>query len=252
MSTTYTVKHGDSLARIAKAQGVTLGELLKANPQLFANGRHPHLIHAGDTVTIPERSAFSRHNNLKTGTMECPGGTQNPGITTVCGPKDLGCGGFDWKVWFDLPEAAGKDGWVIQEITASYDTAKPDGTTDFKKTYHYWEAWEVKAGKRVTVWQDQALDDNDDQYFSPSRPGTKGTTKVVGKAKFAEGPLSADFKTNNPDTTAGILHSTTTQPGCWDGTGTRHDISSTWDCTGAVKSSTVTGKAGDLDVKSTT
>jgi hypothetical protein len=117
----------------------------------------------------------------------------------VSGPKDLGCGGFDWKVWFDVPNAAGKDGWVIQEITASFDVLNPDGSTNFKKTYHYWEAWEVKVGKKVTVWQDQSLDNNDDQYFSSSRPGTKGTIKYVGKAKFFEGPLPADFKKNNPD-----------------------------------------------------
>lgn len=181
----------------------------------------------------------------------CPLATQDPGITTVSGPKDLGCGGFDWKVWFDIPNAAGKDGWIIQEVTASFDAVNPDGSSNFKKTYHYWEAWEVKSGKKVTVWQDQAKDDNDDQYFSPSRPGTKGTIKFVGKAKFIEGPLPADFKTNNPDTIAGILHSTTQKPDCWDGSGTDHNIESTWDCTGAAKSSKVTGKAGDQEVNST-
>jgi hypothetical protein len=61
---------------------------------------------------------------------------------------------------------------VIQEITATFDAKKADGSPDFQKTYHYWKAWEVKQGKKVTIWQDQGLDDNDDQYFTGSRPGT--------------------------------------------------------------------------------
>jgi hypothetical protein len=174
--------------------------------------------------------------------------SQDPKITTVSGPKDPGCGGFDWKVWFDLPEAAGKDGWVVQEITATFDAKNADGTPNFQKTYHYWEAWEVKSGKKATVWQDEKKDDNDDQYFSSSRPNTKGTTTYVGTAKFIEGPLPPDFKTNNPDTIAGILHSTTKKPDFWDGTGTRHNINSAWDCTDGKSISNVSGMAGDTKV----
>ena len=183
----------------------------------------------------------------------CERSAQDPNITTVPngGPKDLGCGGFDWKVWFDIPEAAGKDGWVIQEVTATFDAKNADDSPNFKKTYHYWEAWEVKSGKKVTVWQDQNLDDNDDQYFSSSRPNTKGTITYVGKAKFYEGPLPPDFKKNNPDTIAGILHSTTKEPDFWDESGTTHNISSTWDCTTTPESSSVSGQAGSTNVTGT-
>lgn len=196
----------------------------------------------------PGESKDASRSIAKT-TETCPLATQNPKITTIDNPKDLGCGGMDWKVWFDIPDAAGKDGWVIQEITVSYDIKNADGSTNFKKSYHFWEAWEVKAGKKATVWQDQGLDDNDDRFSDQSRPGTKGTSKTIGKAKFFEGPLPADFKTNNPDTVAGILHSTINKPACWDGSGTDHNVETNWDCTGAVKSSKVTGKAGDQDVK---
>lgn len=181
---------------------------------------------------------------------KCPK-CQDPNITTVKGPKDLGCGGFDWKVWFDIPEAAKEDGWVIQEVLATFDAKNPDGTDNFKKTYHYWEAWELKKGKKVTIWQDQALDDNDDQYFTGSRPGTKGTITYQGIAKFREGPLPADFKKNNPDTIAGILDSTTKKPDFWDGTGTTHNIATTWDCSVAPESSSVTGQAGNKEVPGT-
>jgi hypothetical protein len=182
--------------------------------------------------------------------VPCPT-SQDPNITTVSGPKDLGCGGFDWKIWFDIPSEAGKDGWVIQEITATFDAKNADGSPDFQKTYHYWEAWEVKEGKKVTIWQDQGLDDNDDQYFTGSRPGTKGEITYVGKAKFHEGPLPPDFKKNNPDTIAGILDSTTKKPDFWDGSGTDHNIKATWDCTSDDKTSSVSGTAGDTEVDST-
>jgi hypothetical protein len=187
----------------------------------------------------------------KTPCPSLPRASQDPNITTVSGPKDTGCGGFEWKVWFDIPNAAGKDGWVIQEISVTIKVKNADGTDKVDKTYHFWEAWKVESGKKVTVWQDQKLDDNDDVYVMPSRPGTKGTITGVGQAKFFEGPLPADFKTRNPDTLAGILHSTTKKPDFWDGSGTAHNITSSWDCTGSASTSNASGQAGSKSVPST-
>jgi hypothetical protein len=183
----------------------------------------------------------------------CERPSQDPNITTVPdgGPTDLGCGGSDWSVWFDLPQPAGEDGWVIQEVTYTYDVKNPDGSTNTRKSYHFWEAWEVKKGKKVTIWQDQGLDDNDDRYTDPVRPGTKGEAITVGKAKFFEGPLPPDFKQNNPDTLAGILHSTTQKPDFWDGTGTDHNTTITWDCTGDPETSHMSAKAGSQSLTGT-
>jgi murein DD-endopeptidase MepM/ murein hydrolase activator NlpD len=47
---TYTVKSGDTLSEIAQAHGITLAQLLDANPQHKA---HPNLIHVGDVLNIP-------------------------------------------------------------------------------------------------------------------------------------------------------------------------------------------------------
>jgi len=174
---------------------------------------------------------------------------QNPKIANVDGPKDLGCGGFAWKVWFDLDKPAEADGWMIQEITDVREIKDDKGDIVDRETVHFWEAWEVKKGKTGTVWQDQNLDDNDDAYNESSHPKTKGTIVTTGTVKFFEGPLPADFKTNNPDTMAGILHSTTKKPDCWDGTGTTHNISSTWDCTKRPATSDVTAKRGDVTMK---
>lgn len=47
---TYTVKRGDSLSKIASDHGITLAELLDANPQYKAN---PDNIQVGETLSIP-------------------------------------------------------------------------------------------------------------------------------------------------------------------------------------------------------
>jgi len=46
---TYTVKSGDSMAKIAAAHGVTIGALLRANPQI----EDPSLIFPGQQIIIP-------------------------------------------------------------------------------------------------------------------------------------------------------------------------------------------------------
>ena len=45
----YTIKKGDNLTKIAKANGTTVQELLKANPQI----KNPNLIYAGESLKIP-------------------------------------------------------------------------------------------------------------------------------------------------------------------------------------------------------
>jgi hypothetical protein len=155
--------------------------------------------------------------------------SQNVTVAPIVTAKDLGRGGFSWKVWFSIPSPATQDGWMIQEIVADAKITEGDGTKR-TESYHFWEAWEVKQGKTVTIYQDQALDDNDDIYYTPSRKaGSKGVDKTVGKVKFYEGPLPSDFKTNNPSTVAGILNSSATEPPYWDGSGAAHNLTCKWD-----------------------
>ena len=47
---TYIVKPGDNLSRIATRNGVTLAQLLQANPQI----KDPNRISAGDTINLPD------------------------------------------------------------------------------------------------------------------------------------------------------------------------------------------------------
>ncbi len=48
-ASTYTVKRGDTLSQIAKANHITLNDLLAANPSI----KNPSLIYAGQTIVIP-------------------------------------------------------------------------------------------------------------------------------------------------------------------------------------------------------
>ena len=47
--TLYTIKHNDTLSKIAKAYGITLEELMRANPTI----KNPNKISEGQQITIP-------------------------------------------------------------------------------------------------------------------------------------------------------------------------------------------------------
>lgn len=48
---THTVKSGETLSKIAKANGITLAQLLEANPKFKAN---PNIVRVGDVLNIPD------------------------------------------------------------------------------------------------------------------------------------------------------------------------------------------------------
>ena len=67
-SSEYTMVSGDSLAAIAASHGLSLTQLLAANPQMS----NPDLIQAGQTITIPaagQQVAWDMQGNL--GFMTC-------------------------------------------------------------------------------------------------------------------------------------------------------------------------------------
>ncbi|MFB7473156.1 LysM peptidoglycan-binding domain-containing protein [Kitasatospora sp. NPDC056184] len=76
----YTVKRGDTLGVIAKAHGVTLAALLKANPGRFPN---PDLIEPGQKVTIPAGNA--QKPQAKPSTPKPPTRPATPPTTTESG-----------------------------------------------------------------------------------------------------------------------------------------------------------------------
>ena len=58
---TYTVKPGDTLGKIAKNNGVSLAQLLEANPQI----KDPNRIKVGDLITLPNGSLDLSTDNTK-------------------------------------------------------------------------------------------------------------------------------------------------------------------------------------------
>ena len=73
----------------------------------------------------------------------------------------------------------------------------------------------------------------------------------AGPVKFYEGALPPDFRKHNPSTVAGQLHSTTTKPPFWDGSGTVHDITSVWDTTVTPVAHRVEADAGGVKLVGT-
>jgi len=71
MKSTYVVRRGDSLSRIARAHGLTLSELLAVNPQFSRDDRNIDLIHPGEAVNIPHTSAYDNRTDLATSTTTC-------------------------------------------------------------------------------------------------------------------------------------------------------------------------------------
>ncbi|HZF50680.1 MAG TPA: hypothetical protein VE093_18605 [Polyangiaceae bacterium] len=128
---------------------------------------------------------------------------------------------------FKLPMPAATSGWVVQEI--SYDHSVNGGK---QLQGRFWEAFYIEKGATRGLYDP----DYDDTYRNTGETihpdNSTGMSTVIGKAKFYEGTLPADFICPNPATVAGSRRSTTTKPPFWDGTGTDHNLTITWDCTG--------------------
>ncbi|WP_222566044.1 LysM peptidoglycan-binding domain-containing protein [Novilysobacter antarcticus] len=60
----HVVKHGDSIATIAKAEGISAQKLLAANPQVL----NPDVLYPGDRINLPE--AAPAKNTAGSGTLE--------------------------------------------------------------------------------------------------------------------------------------------------------------------------------------
>lgn len=162
------------------------------------------------------------------------GCTNKVSITTLTGPSQTQCGGFNWKVAFDLDEPSPKGGYIVQEVDVNLDRKNCDGTPHVSnyKT-HFFEAWKVNPGQDVSIYREVNPLDYDDKYQSPDLPNTKGAIIVNSKLKFFEdATLPPDMIPNNkPATPAGILPSSTGTPPFWDPSeAANHNLSISWNC----------------------
>jgi hypothetical protein len=151
--------------------------------------------------------------------------SQDPQIKTQLCSKQT-CGNTVWSINFVLPTAAATSGWIVQEITYDLNITSPAGTP--RRQGHFWEAFYVRANTTGGAYA-PAYDDN---YGDSNHPNNStGKTTVIGKAKFYEGTLPAEFIRYNPETFALARRSTKIPPKFWDGSGTDHSLTVTWDCT---------------------
>jgi outer membrane protein OmpA-like peptidoglycan-associated protein len=174
---------------------------------------------------------------------------QNPLINTLYdGPTDLGGGGFEWLVEFKLPDPSEHYGWIVQQVTRTFDIKTADGNkVPLRNIPTYWEAWPVRKGARLTSSRFDPTADGrtyDDSFDHEAIPETRGWIQIIGLVKFYETDLPKGFRNNNAKTQAQSLYSTTTKPDFWDGTGTLHNLWAFWDSTPGNKTANILAQAG--------
>ena len=183
---------------------------------------------------------------------------------------DLGdCGELkEYIIQWLLSKKSAKGGWVVQELKVTFDVKdcknKPIKHPTDNGKWHYWEAWDVNNGQKITKDAETIPDPNDDTYAIPSAGDcTKGSVTFTGKAAFYEDlilPLFDDttFEATETDldegdvifvphnegrTNAGILPATHRDPklGNIGKTPTiDHNIKLEWDCCTKDKKTTST------------
>jgi hypothetical protein len=153
-------------------------------------------------------------------------------VTAIRSDK-LACGGRLVRWVFSLSNRAPRDGYIVQQITMTEDVKNCVRCPTWRlypPTQVYWEGWFVQAGERDTWVTGRA--GFTDQSGKRSRPNTCGFNVARGVIKFfpqeGPGPHTDDigdvgrdvenaggWRTNNPDTQAKSLPSTTQRPPWW-------------------------------------
>jgi hypothetical protein len=152
--------------------------------------------------------------------------SQDPGFeSTFC--QTSTCGNIIWRGNFKLPTPAATSGWIVQEVSIDLNI-----TGGEHRQTRYWEGFFVEQGKTSPIYPEpHDTYQTTGETLHPSN--SKGMSTFIGKAKFYEGTLPVDFICpNEAAKPAGALRATTTQPAFWGGTGTDHNLTLTWDCTG--------------------
>lgn len=172
-------------------------------------------------------------------------------------PAATDCGGYHWAADWLLRKDSDVGGHIVQHLVADYEIHNLLGmditTSIVKRHWDYWEAWSVDAGEGTakTIPATPGTPSptkggkpaptfpvpytaGTDTFADPERGlGTRGKIVVTGDAQFYEGlvTLPAHFVYHHPDTQAGSLRSTTTDPKLTGGTpNVDHDLTVDWDC----------------------
>ena len=129
-------------------------------------------------------------------------------------------------------------GMFVQKVDVAYnrkDCVGADKPVTGIGKFPFWEAWGVRGGQ--VFIGDTTGRHNADTYTDPSMGDlTYGSIAIVAQAEFfPNATLPAHMIAQNPDTQAGDLRSTVTDPQLTGGTGSiPHDLTASWDCCGPL------------------
>jgi hypothetical protein len=189
------------------------------------------------TGGIPERLAGPGKSIMR---EDGASGEEAVEISTVTnyGPAWLEHGIFDWRVGFSTN---GHLGWILQEITNTYD-ARDMGGYDVTPTFapHYWEAWEVDEVSRVSP----NVGADNDYWTRVSRgPNTRGSWSMDAAVYWSTtDPATQGFIPNGVMDAGELLLSTYDDPADPGMLVLSRAASGAWDSTGAAP--THAGTAG--------
>lgn len=226
---------GHGLSRVAVQHAAGKGETLGEDASLA------HLKGEPDTLTSPAPEVESAPE-----VEPASKGEKKPKVqkTELAAPTAGDCGAYSWQVRFSLKNGTDKTtGYIVQKVNAVYK--RKDCLGESKPvtgigTFPFWEAWGVRAGK--VFIGDTASEHNADTYSDASMgDSTKGSIAVTAKAEFfPDVTLPEHMKADNPDTQAGSLRSSLTDPALKGGTGSiPHNLTASWNCCGKSDKKTV-------------
>jgi outer membrane protein OmpA-like peptidoglycan-associated protein len=184
------------------------------------------------------RSIISRHPPAAAAP---PGAAPQLTATVNTGPNPVNCGEVEFIIDWSISgnSAAVNGGYVIQDITFTWDTRDCSGTTvpnpdPRRSPLRYFEAWRVDPNSRNFT-----VDGSGDRFFWPgNRPwagaDSTGNLTVMATAHYHDNvaALPRHMIVNNPRTFAGGLRSSLTDPALGGNVSqaVEHRLLTHWDC----------------------
>ncbi len=141
-NTTYTVKSGDTLSKIAQKAGTTINEILKMNSQV----KNPNLIYAGQTFNLPTSSLYEYVNGVWIKRKEATkNATTDLANTEVVPPQGLGDSG-DNEVLLDFSDDNSPTLYLFDKTAKTYTPVE-----SIEAAANYWGKPISEVEKLVTM-----------------------------------------------------------------------------------------------------
>ena len=170
------------------------------------NATLPHVTdHGGTLESIRPTEAITEERDAEFIEAKVPGGGRWPlrhegNVLKAEILEGNTKGGITLRRNFELQEASRDGGFIIQEVTITYQEIMPDGSLSPMRTmYHYWEAWRIdRNAKSPTERLSKPPYSNDSIGFQFNPGGQHGIVGVSVQARFYEGlqSLPPQFKRN--------------------------------------------------------